>query len=84
LLLFPQVGAHLLRAALDGAQTIMTTEIILQELLQGYSGPHARRDLIHRFSALPLLGQLCIRHDLTLLTTDGEFVLATRHCPLRV
>ena len=28
--------------------------------------------------------QLCIRHGLTLLTTDNDFVLAARHCPLRV
>jgi predicted nucleic acid-binding protein len=31
-----------------------------------------------------LLGQLCIRHELTLLTTDADFKLAARHCPLRV
>ncbi len=31
-----------------------------------------------------LLGQLCIRHELTLLTTDADFTLAARHCPLRV
>jgi len=31
-----------------------------------------------------LLGQLCIRHELTLLTTDADFSLAARHCPLRV
>ena len=31
-----------------------------------------------------LLAQLCIRHGLTLLTTDRDFVLATRHCPLKV
>jgi hypothetical protein len=31
-----------------------------------------------------LLGQLCIRHELTLLTTDADFTLAARHCPLRI
>lgn len=31
-----------------------------------------------------LLAQVCIRHQLTLLTTDRDFVLAARHCPLKV
>ena len=31
-----------------------------------------------------LLAQLCIRHDLTLLTTDKDFVRAASHCPLTV
>ena len=31
-----------------------------------------------------LLAQICIHHDLTLLTTDGDFELAARHCPLKV
>ena len=31
-----------------------------------------------------LLAQLCVRHDLTLLTTDGDFLLAAKHCSLRV
>jgi predicted nucleic acid-binding protein len=31
-----------------------------------------------------LIAQLCIRHDLTLLTTDADFVLAAKHCPLHV
>jgi predicted nucleic acid-binding protein len=29
-----------------------------------------------------VLAQLCIRHDLTLLTTDKDFVHAAKHCPL--
>src|SRR6266704_4540279 len=76
--------------------------LVLQELLQGFAGPRARKDIIDRFTALPLLtpdrqdhidaadlrnrcrragvqigtidavlAQLCIRHDLTLLTTDN-------------
>jgi hypothetical protein len=44
-----------LRQALEGADTIVTTGVILQELLQGFSGPKARKDIIDRFSALPLL-----------------------------
>jgi hypothetical protein len=31
-----------------------------------------------------VLAQLCIRHRLTLLTTDNDFMLAAAHCPLRV
>jgi len=109
----PQV--EVLRAALDGGEVIVTTGLILQELLQGFAGPRARSELLQRFTALPLLApdrqdyidaaglrnlcrragvqlgtidallaQLCVRHDLTLLTTDSDFVLAARHCPLRV
>jgi predicted nucleic acid-binding protein len=109
----PQV--EVLRAALDGGEVIVTTGLILQELLQGFAGPRARNELVQRFTALPLLvpdrqdyidaaglrnlcrragaqlgtidallAQLCVRHDLTLLTTDSDFVLAARHCPLRV
>jgi predicted nucleic acid-binding protein len=106
---------RVLRDALEGGETIVVTGLVLQELLQGFSGPKARKDLIDRFTALPLLtpdrqdhidaaelrnrcrragsqigtidaviAQLCIRHDLMLLTTDKDFVLAARHCALKV
>ena len=106
---------RVLRDALESGETIVITGLVLQELLQGFSGPRARKDIIDRFTALPLLApdrldhidaaelrnrcrraglqmgtidaviaQLCIRHDLTLLTTDNDFVLAARYCPLRV
>lgn len=106
---------RVLRDALEGGDTIVVTGLVLQELLQGFSGPKARKDIIDRFAALPLLApdrqdhidaaelrnrcrraglqigtidaviaQLCIRHGLTLLTTDNDFVRAARHCPLRV
>lgn len=109
----PAVDA--LRAALVGGDSIVTTGLILQELLQGFSGPRARREIVERFAALPLLipdrrdyidaaelrnlcrragvqigtidallAQLCIRHDLTLLTTDGDFTLAAKHSALKV
>lgn len=109
----PQVKA--LHEALTGGEPIVTTGLILQELLQGFSGPRARRDIIERFSALPLLApdradyvdaaeirnlcrrsgvqlgtidallaQLCIRHQLMLLTTDNDFVLAAKYCDLTV
>ena len=104
-----------LRQALEGGDTVVTTGLILQELLQGFSGPRASKDIIDRFSALPflnpdrqdhidaaqlrnhcrrsgvqtgtidaLLAQLCIRHTLTLLTTDKDFVHVASHCPLRL
>jgi predicted nucleic acid-binding protein len=106
---------RVLRDALEGGESIVVTGLVLQELLQGFSGPKARKDIIDRFAALPLLApnrqdhidaaelrnrcrraglqigtidaviaQLCIRHDLMLLTTDNDFVLAARHCALRV
>lgn len=109
----PEVRA--LRDALEGGDTVLTTGMILQELLQGFAGPRARKDIVERFAALPLLppdrqdhidaaelrnrcrraglqigtidavlAQLCMRHELTLLTTDRDFTLATAHCPLRV
>ncbi|HLB16617.1 MAG TPA: PIN domain-containing protein [Burkholderiales bacterium] len=109
----PEVGA--LRTALEGGEIIVTTGLILQELLQGFAGPRAREDIIDRFSALPLLtpdrrdhidaaelrnrcrrvgvqigtidallAQLCVRHDLTLLTTDKDFHRVAAHCPLEI
>ena len=41
--------------AIEGGEEILTTGIILQELLQGFSGPKARGQILKRFSALPLL-----------------------------
>ncbi len=104
-----------LEQALVGSQTVVTRGLVLQELLQGFSGPKARAQIIDRFSMLPLvqpdrqdhvdaaalrtacrrggvqigtidalLAQLCIRHQLTLLTTDRDFAHAARHCRLRM
>jgi predicted nucleic acid-binding protein len=109
----PQVAV--LRAGLGGGESIVTTGLILQELLQGFTGLRARKELVQRFAALPLLApdrrdyidaadlrnlcrragvqigtidallaQLCIRHDLTMLTTDSDFTLAAKHCALRI
>jgi predicted nucleic acid-binding protein len=106
---------HELRRALQGGDAVITTGLILQELLQGFAGPPARKQIIERFSALPLLvpdrqdhieaadlrnrcrragvqigtidallAQICVRHQLTLLTTDRDFELAASHCPLSV
>lgn len=98
-----------------GADVVVTTGMVLQELLQGFSGPKAREQIVERFASLPLLqpdredhiaaaelrnkcrragiqvgtidallAQLCIRHDLTLLSTDNDFKLAAPLCALRV
>ncbi len=111
----PDPEVHELKEALFGSEVVVTTGLVLQELLQGFSGPKAQAQIVERFSALPLLqpdrddhvnaarvrnmcrkagvqlgtidallAQLCIRHDLTLLTTDRDFTHAAEHCPLRV
>ncbi len=109
----PQVGR--LRDALKGGETIHTTGIVLQELLQGYQGPRARARIVERFAALPmivprredhvdaaglrnecrrhgvqvgtidaLLAQLCIRHDLVMLSADRDFAHVADWTPLRL
>jgi predicted nucleic acid-binding protein len=108
-----EVGA--LTRAINEGEIIVTAGLVLQELLQGFVGPRARRSIIERFSSLPLLmpdrqdhidaaelrnrcrragvqlgtidavlSRLCIRHGLTMLTTDNDFVLASKHTGLRV
>jgi predicted nucleic acid-binding protein len=98
----PEVAA--LKQALESGQSITTTGFVLQELLQGFSGPKAADGIIDRFRSIPmvtpdrqdhlaaaalrnlcrraglqvgtidaLIAQLCIRHELMLLTTDGDF-----------
>lgn len=54
------VGAALpevrtLQHALQGADQVLTTGLVLQELLQGFTGPKARKQLIERFAALGFL-----------------------------
>ena len=44
-----------LREALIGGDPVLTTGLVLQELLQGFAGPKARKAILERFSALPLL-----------------------------
>ena len=101
--------------AIETGETILTTGLVLQELLQGFSGPKAREQILDRFSAIPLLApdlddhieaaelrnrcrragiqvgtidallaELCIRHELTMLTTDNDFMHIANHCALRV
>lgn len=109
----PEVAA--LKDALAGADVIVTTGIVLQELLQGFGQPKARAQVISSFAALALIqpdredhiaaadlrntcraagiqlgtidaliAQLCIRHSLTLLTTDKDFMHAARHSKLKL
>ena len=103
-----------LRLALERGESIVCTGLVLQEVLQGYSGARARERLLEHFAALPiinpdrmdhieaadlrndcrrhgvqlgtidaLIAQLCIRYDLTLLSTDDDFKHAARYCRLR-
>ncbi|MCE7902873.1 MAG: PIN domain-containing protein [Gammaproteobacteria bacterium PRO9] len=44
-----------LKESLLTGQTVVTTGIVIQELLQGFLGPRDRRRIIERFQALPLL-----------------------------
>lgn len=109
----PHVRA--LMQALQLGDRVVTTGLVLQELLQGFSGPKARDQIVDRFAAFPLLSpnredhiaaadlrnhcrkrgvqvgtidallsRLCIRHDLTLLTTDDDFTHLAKHCELRL
>lgn len=53
----PDAGAEVARLtrAVDDGETLWTTGLILQELLQGFSGPKAREQIVDHFSALPLI-----------------------------
>lgn len=44
-----------LKDALLGSDIVVTTGLVLQELLQGFSGAKAQAQIIERFAALPLL-----------------------------
>jgi predicted nucleic acid-binding protein len=101
--------------AIEAGEELVTTGLVLQELLQGFSGPRNRTQILDRFAALPLLvpdrrdhvdaaelrnkcrrggiqigtidallAQLCLRHELTMLTTDRDFHNMARHCALRI
>ena len=109
----PEVGR--LARALRSQDSVYTTGLVLQELLQGFLKPRANQAIVERFSSLPmivpdrqdhiaaadvksscrrrgvqlgtidaLLVQLCLRHELTMLTTDRDFSNAARYCPLEV
>ena len=44
-----------LREAIQSREPIVTTGLVLQELLQGFRGPKARDAIVERFTALPML-----------------------------
>ena len=44
-----------LKDALFGSEVVVTTGLVLQELLQGFSGPKAQARIVERFAALPLV-----------------------------
>jgi len=109
------IQVRALTQAIETGETILTTGLVLQELLQGFSGPKARDRILERFSAVPflmpdrddhiraadlrnrcrrsgvqvgtidtLLAQLCIRHEVTMLTSDGDFERIAKHSTLNV
>lgn len=109
------VEVRALIRAIETGETILTTGLVLQELLQGFSGPRARGQILERFSAVPLLvpdrddhiraaelrnrcrragvqigtidallAELCIRHGLTILTTDHDFTRIAAHSALKI
>ena len=51
----PRSEVRALAHALEGGETIIATGLVLQELLQGFSRPKARKTILDYFSALPLL-----------------------------
>ena len=79
--------------ALKAGDSVVTTGLILQELLQGFSGPKAHQQILERFSALPLivpdrsdhveaagLRNLCRRAGIQIGTIDALFAqLCVRH-----
>ena len=44
-----------LREAIEGSDAVVTTGLVLQELLQGFNGPSDRQAIIDRFGAFPLI-----------------------------
>ena len=82
-----------LRHALDGADQVFTTGLVLQELLQGFAGPKVRRQLIERFAALGFLQpdrqdhieaaevrNTCRRHGVQIGTIDAVLIqLSLKH-----
>jgi predicted nucleic acid-binding protein len=111
----PLKQVQALVTAIGGGETIVTTGLVLQEILQGFSGAKARSQILDRFDAVPLLvpdredhilaadlrnrcrragtqigtidallAQLCVRHDLTMLSTDNDFERIALRCPLKL
>ena len=73
-----------LREALGGGESIYTTGIVLQELLQGFQGPRAKAQIVERFGALTMIApgrndyidaaelrNECRRHGIQIGTIDA-------------
>src|SRR6188474_941683 len=54
-LVSPAPEATALVDAIRSGEPILTTGLVLQELLQGFAGSKARGQILNRFSAVPLL-----------------------------
>ncbi len=111
----PTPEVEYLADRLQQGEPIVTTGLVLQELLQGFRGARARDVILERFAALPmlvpdradhvdaadlrsscrrngiqigtidaLLAALCLRHELTMLTNDGDFNRIAEVASLRV
>ncbi len=111
----PSPQVRFLERALQTGEAIFTTGLVLQELLQGFTGPKARDAIVERFAALPLVvperedhihaaelrnacrrkgvqvgtidalfAQLCVRHELLMLSTDTDFERIAKLSPLRL
>ncbi len=48
-------AVSVLHEALLGSESVVTTGLVLQELLQGFSGPKAAAAIVERFRALPMI-----------------------------
>jgi predicted nucleic acid-binding protein len=100
--------------AIEAGEEIITTGLVLQEILQGFSGPRSRTQILDRSARCrcwfpsgaimwtrpncatnadvaafgsersTLLEQLCLRHDLAMLTTDRDFRNVAGHCALKL
>ena len=46
---------RVLQEALAGSDAVVTSGLVLQELLQGFNGPRAAAAILERFRALPLV-----------------------------
>jgi predicted nucleic acid-binding protein len=109
------IEVRALTRIIESGETILTTGLVLQELLQGFSGPKAHAQILDRFSAVPLLvpnredhiaaavlrnrcrragiqigtidallAQLCIHHNLTMLSSDQDFDYIAGQSALKV
>jgi predicted nucleic acid-binding protein len=101
--------------AIEADEMLVTTGLVLQEVLQGFAGPRDKVSILNRLAPIPLvvpdrtdhieaaalrnrcrragiqagtidtlLAQLCLRHDLTMLSADADFRHMASQCDLKV